>query len=166
MDKNRVLIELSESEPTRFGKEDFRLQSVAQEVFSSVWTLESEVNNGGFSRYFRNSSAETASLMIEALPTIGAPRAADICSRAVASAFPARLPLSTEAVASTAENLRDVQRYELALPDGELMKYPDNLTDLLVFAYVAERTEEFGAVRRLELSLATGRTYKAGEFRF
>jgi hypothetical protein len=47
--KNDILIGLSESDKTEFGKEDFAQQSTSQKVFSSIWALESEVNNGGFS---------------------------------------------------------------------------------------------------------------------
>jgi hypothetical protein len=74
MDENEILINLSESEKTKFGKNDFAIQSVPQKAFSSIWAVESEVNNGGFSQYFLNSSAETSSLVAEALVAIGAPR--------------------------------------------------------------------------------------------
>ena len=82
MTKNEILIGLSESERTKVGKEDFALQSLPQKVFSTVWAVESEVNNGGFSQYFLNSSAETAPFVAEALDTIGAPKIAQICRRA------------------------------------------------------------------------------------
>ena len=58
--KNNILISLSESDKTQFGKQDFATQSIPQQVFSSVWALEAEVNNGGFSQYFLNDSCETA----------------------------------------------------------------------------------------------------------
>jgi Domain of unknown function (DUF4375) len=90
--KNQILISLSSSEQTSFGREDFANQSLPQKVFSAMWEVESEVNNGGFSQYFLNSSAETASFVVEALGTIGAPETADICKRAIATAFPAELP--------------------------------------------------------------------------
>ena len=48
MNKNDILINLSESENTRFGNEDFALQTLPQKVFSAIWAVESEVNNGGF----------------------------------------------------------------------------------------------------------------------
>jgi hypothetical protein len=79
--KNQILISLSSSEHTSFGREDFAGQSLAQKVFSALWDIESEVNNGGFSQYFYNSSAESASFVVEALGTIGAPETADICRR-------------------------------------------------------------------------------------
>jgi hypothetical protein len=35
--KNNILIALSESEKTQFGKQDFASQSRPQQVFSSIW---------------------------------------------------------------------------------------------------------------------------------
>jgi hypothetical protein len=145
MNKNTILIELSESEQTRFGKEDFQTQSVPQKVFSSIWAVESEVNNGGFSQYFQNSSAETAPFVVEALSIIGAPGTARICNRAIACAFPAGLPATPEAISSAAESLPDDVVNELEVFDGEFMKYPHDLTELL-FAYVSRHPEEFGPV--------------------
>ena len=87
--KNHILISLSESDKTQFGKEDFASQSTPQKVFSSIWALESEVNNGGFSQYLLNNSCEMAPFVAEALDSIGAPRTADICRRAIITAFPA-----------------------------------------------------------------------------
>ena len=88
MTKNEILIGLSESERTKFGKEDFALQSFPQKVFSSIWAIESEVNNGGFSQFFLNSSSETVPFVADALDTIGALRTAAICRRALERAFP------------------------------------------------------------------------------
>src|ERR1700689_4889382 len=145
MTKNEILINLSESDNTKFGKEEFAAQSVPQKVFSSIWAVESEVNNGGFSQYFQNSSAETAPFVVEALNTIGASGTAGICNRAIGCAFPAGLPATPESISSAAENLSDDKLNELGELDDEFMKYPHDLTDLL-FAYVAKHPEEFGPV--------------------
>ncbi len=102
MNNNEILIGLSESEVTKFGKEDFTLQSFPQRVFSTIWAVESEVNNGGFAQYFLNSSAETAAFVADALETIGAPSTADICRRAIRSAFPDGLPSTPEGISSLA----------------------------------------------------------------
>jgi hypothetical protein len=72
MNKNSILVELSESEKTKFGKEDFVSQS----------------------------SAETASFVAQALEAIGAPLTADICRRAIASAFPDGLPPTPDAISA------------------------------------------------------------------
>ena len=135
MNKNRILIDLSESESVKLGKQEFAAQSVPQKVFSSVWAGEAEVNNGGFSQYFGNSSAETAAFVAEALDTIGAPRTADICRRAISCAFPSGLPPDF-----SGETLDDLESL-----DAEFFAYPHDLTELL-FAYVSSHPEEFGAL--------------------
>ncbi|MGA3034337.1 MAG: DMP19 family protein [Terracidiphilus sp.] len=149
MDKNGILIGLSESEKTKFGKEDFEAQSIPQKVFSSIWAVESEVNNGGFSQYFLNGSAETAGFVVQALNTIGAPRTADICSRAIIAAFPEGLPADPEAISSAASEFSDDTEEKLEELDSEFFSYPHNLTDLL-FSYVSKHPEEFGELPKPE----------------
>ena len=141
-DKNGILIALSESDKTMFGGR-FDTQSTAQKVFSAVWSVEAEVNNGGFSQYFLNDSCETAGFVAEALDTIGAPRTAEICRRAIAVAFPKGLPADAEAISAAAVEFSDETEDELTVLDGEFYQYPHNLTELL-FAYVAKHPEEFG----------------------
>jgi hypothetical protein len=141
--KNHILISLSESEKTQFGKQDFASQSTPQKVFSAVWALESEVNNGGFSQYFLNNSCETAPFVAEALDSIGAPRTADICRRAITTAFPAGLPSSPDAISAAAAEFSDEVMENLGSLDNEFFGYPHNLTDLL-FAFVSKHREEFG----------------------
>jgi len=143
MTKNNILINLSQSDKTRFGKQDFANQSTPQKVFSSIWALESEVNNGGFAQYFVNSSCEIASFVAEALDTIGAPRTADICRRAIARAFPAGLPSTPSDISTAAADFSDEILDSLETLDGEFFEYPHNLTDLL-FCYVSKHAEEFG----------------------
>ncbi len=142
--KNQILIRLSESDNTSFGR-DFVSQSVLQKVFSALWSVESEVNNGGFSQYFVNSSAETAPFVVEALKTIGALEAAKICQRAIDAAFPAGLPGSAESIRSAAVEFGDDILDRLGELDGEFFSYPDDLTSLL-FSYVTRHPEEFGTL--------------------
>jgi len=141
--KNHILINLSSSDKTSFGKEDFGSQSIPQKVFSALWEVEAEVNNGGFSQYFVNSSAESAHFVVDALRMIGAPKTADICQRAIATAFPAGLPDSEEAIRLAAADFSDKVLERLGPLDEEFFSYPHNLTDLL-FAYVSRHPEEFG----------------------
>ena len=141
--KNNILIGLSESDKTQFGKHDFATQSTPQQVFSSVWAVEAEVNNGGFSQYFLNDSCETAAFVAQALDTIAAPRTADICRRAIATAFPAGLPPTPKAISTAAADFPDEVLEQLGALDNEFFAYPHNLTDLL-FSYVSKHPEEFG----------------------
>ncbi|SRR6266568_2241649 len=143
MDKNGILCDLSGSGMTSFGKDDFGMQSIPQKVFSSIWALEAEVNNGGFSQYFLNDSCETAGFVAEALETIGAPRTGDICKRAIACAFPEGLPSDAAAISAAAVEFSDDTEDELSALDNEFFTYPHDLTELL-FAYVSKHPEEFG----------------------
>ena len=147
MDMNSILIALSSSGQTDFGREDFANQSTPQKVFSAVWALESEVNNGGFSQYFSNSSAETAPFVAEALETIQATKAAEICRRAIATAFPAGLPSRPEDIQSAAEDFSADITEHLSTIDEEFFSYPDDLTRLL-FIYVRNHPEAFGEISR------------------
>jgi len=106
MTRNEILIGLSESGSTKGGEQDFALQSLPQKVFLSVWAVESEVNNGGFSQYFLNSSAETAAFVVDALEATGAPKTANICRRAIDCAFDGRLPPAAEDISSLAAEFR------------------------------------------------------------
>src|SRR5260370_16965113 len=106
-DKNQILMDLASSDKTSFGKEDLANQSLTQKVFSTIWAVESEVNNGGFSQYFLNSSAESAPFVVEALRIIGAADTAAICERAIAAAFPTGLPELEDAIRLPASQFPD-----------------------------------------------------------
>jgi Domain of unknown function (DUF4375) len=143
VDKNQALIALSESGRTAFGKQEFAQQSAPQKVFSAIWAVESEVNNGGFSQYFQNSSCETAGFVAEALDQIGAPKTAGICRRAVETAFPKGLPSDPMAISEAAASFPSDVEEALSDLDEEFIAYPHNLTELL-FAYVSRCPDEFG----------------------
>jgi hypothetical protein len=145
MDKNQILIMLSESESTAFGKQDFDKQSIPQKVFTSIWALEGEVNNGGFSQYFQNYSNETAGFVVDALRLIEAHQAAEICNRALMIAFPMGLPMSPEAIGTAAANFPPDVEEALNSLDQDFYLYPDDLTELL-YAYVAAHPDEFGSL--------------------
>jgi hypothetical protein len=147
--KNNILISLSESDKTQFGKQAFASQSTPQQVFSSIWAVESEVNNGGFSQYFLNNSCETAAFVSEALDTIGAPQTADICRRAIDKAFPAGLPPNPNAISTAAADFPDDVLEQLGTLDSEFFAYPHNLTHLL-FAYVSRHPEDFGQLPKAD----------------
>ena len=149
MTKGHILIRLSESDHVQFGKKKFELQSFPQKVFSAVWSVESEVNNGGFWQYFVNDSAETTSFVVEALRTVGAAQTADICQRALAAAFPEGVPGSTEEIRVGANSLSASALERLDELNQEFFSYPNNLNDLL-FAYVLKYPEEFGKLPQID----------------
>jgi hypothetical protein len=145
MDKNAFLIELSESDRTDFGRVDFSDQSEDHQVFSAIWELESQVNNGGFAQYFQNADGHTANAAPSALRTIGALTCADIVGRALAVVAADGLPDDQSAREQLVEALDASALEKLEALDQEFLAYPDNLTDLL-FEYVRLHPATFGPV--------------------
>ena len=143
MNKNSYLIKLSESERTAFGRVAFAQQPEPQKVFSAIWALESQVNNGGFLQYFVSSDFDTANFAPTALRSIGAQACASIVERALLKLSPAPLPDSRETCERLVKSLSSTARKQFEKLDSDFMAYPDNLTDLL-FAYVASHPEAFG----------------------
>lgn len=138
MGKNSYLIDLSESSQIQTGKVEFAAQSHPQKVFSAIWDVEAEVNNGGFWQYFANNSAETASFVVEALGRVGASRMSEICKEG--------LPADTDEIqaAARAEFGEDIEQ-ALDQLSGEFCKYPENLTELL-FEFVKQHPNGFGEI--------------------
>jgi hypothetical protein len=145
MNKNSYLIDLSESEQTDFGRTEFDQQSEPQKVFTSIWALESQVNNGGFLDYFVSSEFDTANFAPTALSSIGANACASIVQRALDLVPTSSLPSSREACQALVDSIDDDTRDKFKALDSEFFDYPDNLTDRL-FEFVASHPEAFGAV--------------------
>jgi hypothetical protein len=133
VDKNKSLIELSER--GRFWALPFEDLSRSEQVFRLVWELEGQVNNGGFEQYFFNQSGDFAHAVVAALQEIGAPRTANVVSRAVA-VFPVGRPPEDEvARRALLEVLPEEALDLLSRPDEEFYRYEEDLTGLL-FEYV------------------------------
>ena len=145
MNKNLFLIELSESDRTQFGRVAFEVQREEQRVFSAVWALESQVNNGGFLQYFASSDGDTAEFAPKALRTIGAQACAGVVDRALRATTSSVLPPSQTAREELVDSLAESLQEQMAEFDQQFMAYPDDLTELL-FRYVAGHPDVFGPV--------------------
>jgi hypothetical protein len=143
MDKNTYLINLSSSARTDFGKRKFVEQSEVQRVFSTVWGLENQVNNGGFTQYFGSDDGEATNFAPTALRRIGAARCAAIVEQAIRAASAKPLPDSQQERRALIQSLSSAALKELEDLTQKFFKYPDNLTDLL-FEYVSKHPEAFG----------------------
>ncbi len=143
VDKNSYLIDLSQSNRTDFGRVDFPEQIDSQKVFSAVWALESQVNNGGFLQYFVSSDFDTANYAPTALRNIGALSCADMAERSLMILPASGLPDSQQACMDLVDSLGDEERERFDDLDSEFRAYPDNLADLL-FSYVSSHPESFG----------------------
>ncbi|WAC63707.1 DUF4375 domain-containing protein [Pseudoxanthomonas sp. SL93] len=122
MDKNNILIQLSESDRTDYGRVDFSAQSQHQQVFSAIWSIESQVNSGGFESFFEYEDPLLVAFTPEALRAIGAVNCAGIVDRAISAG------------SGSLDEL-----------DAEFYDYPDDLTDLL-YKYVYANPATFGPV--------------------
>lgn len=145
MNKNNYLIELSESEYTDIGRVDFVDQPQPQKVFSAIWELESQINNGGFDQYFRYVEPASIAFATSALRAIGANACAAIVQRAQTHVFGSQLPLSQDDSNERLDALGDDAQAQLNEIDQAFFAYPNNLTELL-FAYVASYPETFGPI--------------------
>lgn len=143
MDKDGFLINLARSERTDFGRVAFAAQSEAQKVFSAIWELESQVNNGGFNLYFRNSDSDIIAYAPMALRAIGAPSCADLVGRAIA--LIASLPPTRDGRSSVLDAMSEEGKGRLAALDSEFFAYLDDLTEML-FKFVHQHPESFGPV--------------------
>jgi hypothetical protein len=143
VDKNAFLIRLSESESVALGRVEFARQPDAQKVFSAVWTLESEVNNGGFDQYLRNSDPDAIVFAPAALRAIGASTCARIVESAIEAIAP--MPRTQDERYRVLDALDEAASERLEALDAKFFAYPDNLTELL-FEYVRQYPADFGAV--------------------
>lgn len=83
-DTNERLIALSEyvAEKCQFGIKMEKL-SHPERVFFITQNVEIEVNNGGFSQFFYNSTGDFSAETVQAFLAIGAEKTAAICQRAL-----------------------------------------------------------------------------------
>jgi hypothetical protein len=142
LNKNSHLISLSQSTAVAFGRIPFLSQSNEQKVFSAIWALESQVNNGGFLQYFLSQDGETAAYAPSALKTIGAAKCAALAERTLELAAANPLPADYEQRRLLLDSLTDAVEDALSEVDAEFYEYPDNLTDL-PFAYVCAHPATF-----------------------
>ena len=145
MDKNNFLIDLSGSTRTDFGRVDFGSQSENQKVFAAIWTLEAEVNNGGFLQYFDNDRGQTAGFAVTALKKVGANNCADIVDRAIRTICGGNIPPDADGWETLIDAITNDTSEKLDSLDTEFFKYPDDLTELL-FEFVRAHPETFGPV--------------------
>ena len=143
LNKNDYLIELSSGPNTEFGNIGFAVQAEPQKVFSAIWELEGQVNNGGFSQFFINVEVGLIHFTPEALRRIGACP----CARIVQEALDCAGFLPED----KAERARKLGQWDSAVMekldalDTEFFAYPSDLTELL-FAFVEKHPEEFGPI--------------------
>ena len=122
--------------------EDIEKLSESEKVFYFVFQLEGEVNNGGFSQFFYNSSGDFANETANALHEIGAYKMEEIYKTAIAAlggAVP-KNPDEWEIVLEAAIT-NEVDEF-LSNCDTEFCMYPDNLVELN-YQFIIQNKSDF-----------------------
>ena len=123
----------------RYG-ENMSILSEPERIFYVGQLLEMEVNNGGFSQFFFNSSGDFANEIVSAFAEIGAVKTAKICKKAVSiysGAVPADRNDRENAFIETEEKLTVLEEC-----DDAFFKYHEDL-NTLNYKYVLRNIEMF-----------------------
>ena len=103
-----------------------------ERVILAVEALEREVNNGGYSLFFENSTREFAPFIVQALVRIGCPKTAEITQRAIDALH---LPiLSVEAIEAALAG-GNVSEEDLNECDRSYFQGPEDIAGQL-FAFI------------------------------
>jgi Domain of unknown function (DUF4375) len=113
-----------------------------QKLFYLNQNLEREINNGGFSQYFVNSSGDFPHEIIETLKTIGAERTANILQGAI-SQFPnKKVPENRDERIELVEEIEEVANEVRDDLDQKFYEYVDDLNSLNI-DYIKKNKDYF-----------------------
>ena len=115
--------------------------SAAEKCFYLVYQLEGEINNGGFSQFFYNSSGDFANDTAAALREIGADKAADIYDKALAAFGGTVSKNRSERNIRLNDAISNSIIEILNQCDIEFYKYPDDLLELNYQFVMHNRTQ-------------------------
>ena len=140
VDQNAFIIDLFTAidERCEYGDAMKKLNE-HERLFYITQTLEQEVNNGGFSQYFYNSSGNFANEVVDAFTQIGAHKTAEICKKAVA-VFNGHVPEDREERQSLLESLDCEDIFDEC--DNAFFNYEDDL-EALNYAYIMNHRKFF-----------------------
>lgn len=117
-----------------FGRQanvGFSRLSAKERIFIQVWSLQGEVDNGGFYQFFFNSSGDHALGTADALRVIGAVNTAQLVDQAMSQFGPEGPSESSERRQQQLMSLSDQQQEKLSELDGIFYTSPDDLSALL-----------------------------------
>lgn len=117
----------------RYSGSNFDQLDEADKILVTIWSLEGDVNNGGFDQYYFNSSGDLAFFAPIALRRIGAHQMAQItddANRLFGPEGPARHPDEREAqLLAIAPNGSELNPWDEL--DRAFQSYPDDISALL-----------------------------------
>ena len=113
-----------------------------QKLFNYNQDLEREVNNGGFSQYFLNSSGDNAHETVLSLKAIGADKTADLLQKAI-DQFPGKtVPKNRDKRTEIVEEIDETAEEVWNNLDQKFYEYEDDLNTLNI-EYVRKHREFF-----------------------
>ena len=130
-DTNDFVIALMEhlESKTQYG-DDMSGLSKPERIFYITQILEMDVNNGGFSQFFYNSSGDFSNELVEAFTAIGAKTTAEICQKAM-DAFGCVIPADRDARKEMLDELENDEVEEILDEcDDAFYDYEDDLNTL------------------------------------
>lgn len=142
-DVNNLIIALSDhvAEKSEYG-DNMGALSVPERVFYITQSLEMEVNNGGFSQFFYNSSGDFSGELVHAFAEIGAAKTVEICKKAL-GAFDREIPTDRDEREEMLDELEcDEIDAILEECDNAFYDYEDDL-NALNYAYVLKNKASF-----------------------
>jgi hypothetical protein len=102
-----------------------------EKVLATIWSIEAEVNNGGFDQYFYNSAGDLAFYSVKALETIGAIKMASITQKALdlfGESGPAR---DRDERLKQLETFSEIKEDYINGLDCSFTEYPDDLQEMV-----------------------------------
>ena len=130
-DTNDFVVAMTEhlDNKTQYG-DNMSVLSEAERTFYITQTLEMEINNGGFSQFFYNTSGNFSSELVNAFSAIGANATAVICQKAI-SAFGQDIPTDQEERQKMLDELESEELNEILEEcDNAFFDYADDLNEL------------------------------------
>jgi hypothetical protein len=113
-----------------------------QKIFFFNQSFEKEINNGGFSQYFLNSSGDFATETIESLKLIGAHQTAAILQRAVDEFPNGHVPKNRRERIALLEDIEEAASKVWQMLEQKFYKYEENL-NALNLRYVRQNKTKF-----------------------
>lgn len=139
-DQNNFVVDMCSAvcEKCEYGDSPEKLNEY-ERVFFIAQILEQEVNNGGFSQFFCNSSGDFSNEIVDAFTKIGALKTAKICEKAL-SVFKCGVPTNKDGRGQLLDSpeCEDI----LSSCDDDFYDYGDDL-ESLNYAYIMAHRDFF-----------------------
>lgn len=131
MNSEDELFELVDAIQSKEESSGYAALTPHEQTFFCVWSVEAEVNNGGFEQFYANSAGGVAAHVPGALRAIGAEHTAKIVEKANAVFGPDGPPAKWEDREEVVDELSDGAREELEELTEAFLEYRDSLSELL-----------------------------------